>query len=688
MVSVKKKLLMGSDENGTPFYYDTYTSNLSFLQTAADLQKIGIKNNKFFLKLYNRDLLGVDPYSNGLSKNMIAAILMECMMNPYYFLREVSRIPEVGGIIGPGGGSPFILHRGNLAATFCFVNSIDFWLTISRQCFKTHSIIADLLWAYLFGTTFSQFNFMNKRQPDSDANLKKFKQHKLLLPIWMQQKYNFVEDSKSATDSGGKIIKGVDNVRTIENPVTGNIIESKPSATSMEAADGIGRGNTAPFQWSDETEFTKFMGTIIQASGPAYVRAAQIADRNNSIHCRIFSSTPGNVDSEPVESTNPTRENAVKFTEKFYDWNKQEIADYILLRSKNGIVLIEYQYRQIGMDEKYFQDMVRVLEHDPVKIKREVLLQRIRGSSDSPFSENDLNDINDNRKAPIEEIVINKFYLLYVYEKLDATIPYLVSVDPATGKGLNSDNTSIMIVDPFTLKSVANLVTPYSDAVETASIIVEIIRNHTPLGLLIIEANSLGSAIIAIIGRTEVANRLYYNREKIIQENGIDKVDKNGYLDTTPENRRYWGFTTTEKNRNVMTKELLTYAVSQYKSRFVSRELIDDLNNLIQKPSGRIEARPKYHDDVVMSYLIALYIYEFDKSLYKWGIIKGMQKETFEEKTKPQESTYENVYEALNEEERQFFSDPNEKRVLSMIDAPDIADKILDGAERLDKKKT
>ena len=673
---------MGEEEDGTKFYYDTYTSNISFLQTASDLQQLGIKNNKFFLKLYNRDLLGVDPYSNGLSKNMIAAILMECKMNPYYFLREISRIPEVGGIMGPGGGSPFILHRGNLAATFCFVNSIDFWLTISRQCFKTHSIIADLLWAYIFGTTQSQFNFMNKRQPDADANLKKFKQHKQLLPIWMQQKYNFTEDSRSATDGGGKIIKGVDNVRTIENPVTGNIIESKPSATSMEAADGIGRGNTAPFQWSDETEFTKFMGVIIQASGPAYVRAAQIADRNNSIHCRIFSSTPGNVDSEPVESTNATRENAVKFTEKFYDWSREEIKDYINLRSKNGIVLIEYQYRQIGMDEKYFQDMVRVLEHDPVKIKREVLLQRIRGSNDSPFSENDLNDINDNRKAPVEEIVINKFYLLYIYEKLNNNVPYLVAVDPATGKGLNSDNTSIMIVDPFTLKSVANLVTPYSDAVETAGIIVEIMKKYTPLGLLIIEANSLGAAIISIIGRTEVANRLYYNRDKMIQEDGVDKVDRNGYLDTRPELRRYWGFTTTEKNRNVMTRELLTYAVSQYKTRFISRELIDDLNNLIQKPSGRIEARAKYHDDVVMSYLIALYVYEFDKSLYKWGIIKGMKKETFEEKRKPQENTYENVYDALSEEEKEFFSDPNEKTSMSLIDISTVADNILDGADR------
>ena len=292
MLVVRKKLAMGNDEDGTPFYYDTYTTNESFLQTAVDLQQLGIKNNKFFLKLYNRDLMGIDPYSSSLSKTQIAAIIMECMMNPYYFLREISRIPENAGIIGPGGGSRFILHRGNLAATFCFVNSIDFWLTIPRQCFKTHSIIANLLWAYLFATTHSQFNFMNKKQSDADANLKKFKQHKLLLPHWMQQKYSFIEDFKTTTDGVGKIVKGVDNVRTIENPVTGNTIESKPSATSMEAADSIGRGNTSPIQWSDESEFTKFIGTIIQASGPAYVRAAEIAEKNNSIHCRIFSSTP------------------------------------------------------------------------------------------------------------------------------------------------------------------------------------------------------------------------------------------------------------------------------------------------------------------------------------------------------------------------------------------------------------
>ena len=105
----------------------------------------------------------------------------------------------------------------------------------------------------------------------------------------MQQKFNFVEDELTGDM---KIDKGMDNVRTIRNPVTGNFIQSKPSARSEAAADLIGRGNTAPIQWSDETEFTQYMGTIIAASGPAYVRAAQTAERNGAHHCRMFTTTP------------------------------------------------------------------------------------------------------------------------------------------------------------------------------------------------------------------------------------------------------------------------------------------------------------------------------------------------------------------------------------------------------------
>ena len=283
------KLKVEKDENGIMYYIDATTRNISFLQTASDLHNLGIENNTFFLKIYNRDLIGKDPYDPSISKTMIDAMILECMMNPYYFLREIIRIPEQGGAVGVGSGSPFVLHRGNLAATFCFIHDIDFYLLLPRQCFKTYSTLSIILWAYLFGITNAQFNFISLSQGGADDNLKKFKGLKDVLPVWMQQKFNFVEDELTGDM---KIDKGMDNVRTIRNPVTGNFIQSKPSARSEAAADLIGRGNTAPIQWSDETEFTQYMGTIIAASGPAYVRAAQTAERNGAHHCRMFTTTP------------------------------------------------------------------------------------------------------------------------------------------------------------------------------------------------------------------------------------------------------------------------------------------------------------------------------------------------------------------------------------------------------------
>ena len=148
----------------------------------------------FFLKLYDRNLVGVDPFSPALSKDQLSRIALECAMNPYYFIRECIRVPTQGGATGPGAGDMFILHRGNLAALYCFDSCIDFYLVIPRQCYKTWSILAYILWAYLFGTTNSTFNFSNKDQPAADDNLKKMKALKEALPIWMQQKFRLVTD--------------------------------------------------------------------------------------------------------------------------------------------------------------------------------------------------------------------------------------------------------------------------------------------------------------------------------------------------------------------------------------------------------------------------------------------------------------------------------------------------------------
>lgn len=640
----------GIDSRGIPFFYHISTSNLSFIQTARDLKSLGINNNAFFLSLYNPDLADVDPFSPNLTKEQVQAIINECIINPWYFIRECVRIPEQGGGTGPGAGSKFRLHRGNLAACWCFFRNIDLYLVIPRQCFKTHSMLACLNWAYIFGTSNSVFNFSNKSQKDSDDNLRKMKEQKDVLPIYMQHRYGIEID-----ESGDfKQVKGLDNVRTMTNPVNGNRIDSKPSAATEEKADGIGRGNSAPIQFYDEVEFTKYIGTIIMAAGPAYVRAAENAKKNGAMYGRIFITTPGNIDSQPVKDSMSTREQAAVFTERLYDMTEDDIAAFMKANSRNGIIYIEFNYKQIGMDEEWYQKVCAVSNWDKIKIKREVLLQRIRGTSESPFDPDDLDTINGFRKEPIDEIMVNKIFTLYVYEKLDKTVPYIMGVDCATG--VNNDNTVLMIIDPYTLHPVACMKTPLADAVETAQNIIHVVNRYIPKALVAIESNHLGSAIIAILKRSSIAANLYYDINKAMVPDVETRLDKHGMVMNDPNNRRFYGVATTATTRPMMMQILLRH-VAERKSDFICRELIDDLNNLIQKASGKIEAAQGEHDDVVMAYLIALFVYYHGSKLSRYGITKYDPRKPIGEKAKKVE-TYADAYEALPDNLKQYFPNP------------------------------
>ena len=105
--------------------YDFSTKNKSFVELYNDLYNAGIKNNKFFLRLYDPDLKGIDPYQKILPMDLQLKIIYECIINPWYFLREVCRIPEDGAPIEIGGGTQYRIDRNNLAAWYLFLNGID-----------------------------------------------------------------------------------------------------------------------------------------------------------------------------------------------------------------------------------------------------------------------------------------------------------------------------------------------------------------------------------------------------------------------------------------------------------------------------------------------------------------------------------------------------------------------------------
>ena len=74
-------------------YIQLETTNQSFIDMHYFLKRSGRMNNNFFLVLFDAGLAGVDPRDPNLPPIMKQRVLRECVINYWYFLREVVRIP-------------------------------------------------------------------------------------------------------------------------------------------------------------------------------------------------------------------------------------------------------------------------------------------------------------------------------------------------------------------------------------------------------------------------------------------------------------------------------------------------------------------------------------------------------------------------------------------------------------------
>lgn len=142
------------------------------------------------------------------------------------------------------------------------------------------SALAFQVWMYIFGTSNSQFIFVNKDGDNAKTNLRRTRDLIDLLPEYMQ--------SKSIVNNDGTREKGKENATEITNPVNDNSIITKPKATSYDRALSLARGLTAPVLHFDEPEFTEHIKTIVSNSVSTFDTAAANAKRNHAMYGRIF----------------------------------------------------------------------------------------------------------------------------------------------------------------------------------------------------------------------------------------------------------------------------------------------------------------------------------------------------------------------------------------------------------------
>lgn len=131
--------------------YQCNSRNQSFVDFCLRLKRRGINNWAFPLRLNDPKLIGVNPYdvSNQVEKNRV---LIECAENPWYFFREVLRIPGNAGCNDQH--TRFKANRGNMAVLFdVLIHGISSWITGPRQITgKSTTWISVILWWYIFDT--------------------------------------------------------------------------------------------------------------------------------------------------------------------------------------------------------------------------------------------------------------------------------------------------------------------------------------------------------------------------------------------------------------------------------------------------------------------------------------------------------------------------------------------------------
>ena len=584
-------------------YYQDSTTNQSFMKMHYFLRAKGIKNNKFFLIIYDAGLMGVDPRDPSLSTQMKLRIMRECMINYWYWIREVLRIPEEGGVVG--SGKRYELNRANLAMSYCFVYNINQFVEIPRQFGKTIGALSWYLWLFNFGATNMRMTFANKKHDDAKRNLMTLRNIRSALPEYLRM--------ESAIGPDGKQIRAPKTAETLQNPINKNIIGTLPGARTPGLADGAGRGLTTPIIYYDEFAFLPYNDIVYTAAAPAFSTASENAKKNGVNYGILITTTPGDMSTREGQFAKRVRDNATEWYEQYYDYSYPDLKALMDSNDKSTFMHIRYTYQMLGRGEEYFARQVKQLESDWKKIRREILLEWIGMSDNNPFNPEDLDLIGTMvKQEPIAVLRFGKMgqFILKIWDQIpiDSNYPLIVGVDVASGN--KKDYSAITVIDSQTTKVVATFKSNFITTPELADMIHSFVSTYAKNAIVNIENNGIGTPVIQMLMKTSIKKNLYYEIK--------DRLDEEQFDGTTVSRRRkkckVFGSTSSLTKRNQLI-ELLHQRVQHHRDKFATKDILDELLTMVVKPNGKTEHADDAHDDLTFSYLWALYVFYFGEDL-------------------------------------------------------------------------
>lgn len=218
-------------------------------------------------------------------------------------------------------------------------------------------------------------------------------------------------------------------------------------------------------------------------------------------------------------------------------------------------------------------------------------------------------------KTPIRPAYINKYYVLNIYEDVSPRTPILLGIDVSSGIG--KDSSTIVAMDSKTKKIVAIFENCRIGLREFSKVIRVVATEIYPNCLICIERNNVGISIIQDLLEYGLEDKIYRDDNK---DDTMMRM-RDGHIESMSVSSCKYGVWTDGTKREQMHDKLNDY-VLYFKERICASEFVDQLKSLILDKKGRVDHQEGQHDDIIMGYLMALWVYYFGKNIQSYNILR------------------------------------------------------------------
>lgn len=602
-----------------PVFYDWSTVNESFAAFAVFLKKYKKRkkvnlNHNIPLVLLNKDLMGVNLHSS-LTQELEIAAAKECEINPIYMLREAIRFMDKN----TKEMVPFELTIGSWTVLWLYAQRFNVYSAAPRQVGKT-TILTTLIggdWACgLRNATVLTVHF---KADDAGKNRKAMVDAANTLPRFLKF-HNLDRTEKKGVTTW--IEKGDMQASLKSNVIVNKMRENKlyiaSVGTTETTAERVGRGLTVDVAFPDEINFYKHSRAMNTSLQFAHGTAKLMAEKANQRAGLYYTSTAGTLDTKHgLEMYDWIYNQMCQWKFALFGYDYKSLKHYMEVNSKKHFFNVEYNYKELGFDEKWLDMKIANNSSGREGFMTEMLGVWHNVSSKSIYSAKAMARLdNMSRNKLVSNFIYDKFYSFNYFPSNDQVsfVEHvskfkMLSVGIDIAYGQDNDSSTMVAVDMETGVPVFYYKSNTNVLFQFGKLILDFfhwLRKACPSTgvILVIENDGPGQGIIPELKRDKyIESRMfkvlkYYDKDK----NKRALKATNRVLSDT----QYVEYGITQREyRTYLYDTLSFHLVDSYPMAFSYPDVFSELTTLYRKPSGRIDHKNGAHDDVVMGTLLA-----------------------------------------------------------------------------------